>query len=402
MTGIQISRGARRRIDISTSLPTDPPADFEGLFAAVEALPDTADLCAEERCAALAASQRLINQLTAYQHQLARDAEAHGDAQVLHAGTTGTLIACATNQDPAAGSAMVNRAAALRDMPHVAAAFRDGSISVRHVGVVLAEHRKVDRFADCEASLVVIASHTEPGELRRVMAQMTDRSGLDDDFEKLRNKRGLHLSQLPNGNFRIDGMLDHTTGEMLANALASRMDRKTPGDHRSAPQRRADAFTEIIAAAQGNTRPHGVSGVSVLVDLDDLDHGQLADGTLLGKHLTELLTCDPIFTLLLGTRQGATFVPLAMARDRRLATTAQRQALIARDRGCIRCGKHHRYCHAHHIIGWASGGSTDLDNLALLCARCHHDLHHGHYHITITNGTPHIHTINRAPPARTR
>ncbi|MCU0298020.1 MAG: HNH endonuclease, partial [Candidatus Nanopelagicales bacterium] len=73
----------------------------------------------------------------------------------------------------------------------------------------------------------------------------------------------------------------------------------------------------------------------------------------------------------------------------------------ARDRGCLRCGQKPRFCHAHHIVGWASGGLTDLENLCLLCPRCHRDLHLGHYQITTSGGSAPVITVT-APPGRQR
>jgi 5-methylcytosine-specific restriction endonuclease McrA len=72
--------------------------------------------------------------------------------------------------------------------------------------------------------------------------------------------------------------------------------------------------------------------------------------------------------------------------------------LIARDRGCIRCGRSPRHCHAHHILHWKDGGRTDLSNLALLCSRCHHDLHMGRYTITMDTHTIPAITHTRGPP----
>ncbi|MCU0278748.1 MAG: HNH endonuclease, partial [Candidatus Nanopelagicales bacterium] len=89
---------------------------------------------------------------------------------------------------------------------------------------------------------------------------------------------------------------------------------------------------------------------------------------------------------------------LALGRGKRGASAAQWTALTARDRGCIRCGKAPRYCHAHHIHHWRHGGVTDLENLVLLCSRCHHDLHFGTYTITISHGIPEITPTTRAPP----
>ena len=33
-------------------------------------------------------------------------------------------------------------------------------------------------------------------------------------------------------------------------------------------------------------------------------------------------------------------------------------------------------CHAHHIVHWADGGKTSLDNLVLVCGEHHRVLHH--------------------------
>ena len=64
-----------------------------------------------------------------------------------------------------------------------------------------------------------------------------------------------------------------------------------------------------------------------------------------------------------------TRLPLAVGRTSRTATPAQRRALAVRDRGCLipGCPVPADACQAHHLIDWASGGHTNLDQLALLC-----------------------------------
>jgi hypothetical protein len=72
--------------------------------------------------------------------------------------------------------------------------------------------------------------------------------------------------------------------------------------------------------------------------------------------------------------------PLAVGRRKRLATKAQRRALLRRDGGCARPGcteTRIERLHAHHLRHWLFGGGTDLPNLVLLCDRDHglvHDL----------------------------
>jgi hypothetical protein len=78
---------------------------------------------------------------------------------------------------------------------------------------------------------------------------------------------------------------------------------------------------------------------------------------------------------------GATFsgVVLDLGRSERLVKGYQRLALIARDRHCTApgCSRPPSMCHAHHIVPWEDGGSTDMANLALLCHYHHHKVHQG-------------------------
>jgi hypothetical protein len=211
------------------------------------------------------------------------------------------------------------------------------------------------------------------------------------------------LSQLPSGLFRLDGHLDSVEGRRLRDALLAFTDRGGANDPRDAKQRRADALADIVSIAQANTRPLGVSGLSVLIDLDTLPAGiraQFDDGGLLGPATFDLLSCSAALACIFGVNRPGGFVPLELARTARRASAAQWAALIARDRGCIRCGKPPRGCEAHHILHWKHGGTTDLSNLVLLCSRCHHDLHMGIYTVTMGHDGIPIITVNRGPPAR--
>ncbi|GAA1017853.1 hypothetical protein Aple_027630 [Acrocarpospora pleiomorpha] len=61
---------------------------------------------------------------------------------------------------------------------------------------------------------------------------------------------------------------------------------------------------------------------------------------------------------------------LDMGRAVRLATPAQRQAILARYTTCYRddCAIPADMCEIDHVTGWAEGGTTDLDQLAPACA----------------------------------
>lgn len=74
---------------------------------------------------------------------------------------------------------------------------------------------------------------------------------------------------------------------------------------------------------------------------------------------------------------GSDGAPLDVGRGHRLVPPAIRHAAWLRDQGCTYpgCTIPPAWCDAHHVTHWADGGSTSLDNTALLCGR-HHTLVH--------------------------
>ncbi|MET9486866.1 DUF222 domain-containing protein, partial [Nocardia sp. NPDC006630] len=108
-----------------------------------------------------------------------------------------------------------------------------------------------------------------------------------------------------------------------------------------------------------------------------LDHDSHSSGT-------ELSTERKFGSVSLGagTRPAClVFGPRTFGPDRvpRLASAAQRLALIASERGCTRpgCDMPATMCAVHHIDEWAHGGPTDIDNLTLACDHCHAQVHDG-------------------------
>jgi len=43
---------------------------------------------------------------------------------------------------------------------------------------------------------------------------------------------------------------------------------------------------------------------------------------------------------------------------------------------CILCGEEVEMIHMHHVVPRAAGGSSEATNLAPLCTKCHHKMHH--------------------------
>ena len=102
--------------------------------------------------------------------------------------------------------------------------------------------------------------------------------------------------------------------------------------------------------------------------------GLLPSGDRLSAAAVRRLACDAeIIPAVLGTEGQV----LDVGRTSRMVTPALWTALVLRDQHCAfpGCTRLPIACDAHHIIHWADGGPTSLDNLVLLC-RKHHTLTH--------------------------
>ena len=97
------------------------------------------------------------------------------------------------------------------------------------------------------------------------------------------------------------------------------------------------------------------------------------------------LSCDAQVVGMIVDHEGDV---LAMGRTRRLASPSQRRALRVRDGSCRfpGCNQRRRLI-PHHIVSWAQGGATDLDNLILLCQAHHTYVHEGGVLLTGRHGS---------------
>jgi len=145
----------------------------------------------------------------------------------------------------------------------------------------------------------------------------------------------------------------------------------------------ADLARRALAAGQvpkaGGLRPQ----VFLHVQADTLagaagsPAAELAPGeaTVSGQ-TARMLACDAVLTPFVWSSDGRL---LDVGRSTRTVPTLLRRAVVGRDRRCVfaGCGRPLTWCDAHHIVHWARGGPTRLDNLVLLC-RHHHTLVHQH------------------------
>ncbi|MFC9518578.1 DUF222 domain-containing protein [Nocardiaceae bacterium NPDC056970] len=306
--------------------------------------------------------------------------------------------------------------------PEIADAFNAGTISAEHAALIGKFCETPPRGMPNEAldacRKVLLDSATGPTATTTTVQTCISRLERIFESDELppsedTERNEFHASKTLNGRVAVKGDLDAVTGEMLLTALSSlskpRGSVDDPAGSRTPARQRADAFAEILrryldsgdAPIEGGERPH----LSLHVNATDLarteaDHecvGSCGDPDLFGDkdvarmpHMGPLsiatarrLACDSHLTPIV-MDDG---VPLNLGRTSRTVSKKQRRALIARDHGCAfpGCGAVPAHCEGHHVIHWADGGPTDLDNLVLLCRYHHTLLHHSHWQVQIAD-----------------
>jgi len=258
--------------------------------------------------------------------------------------------------------------------------------------LVTAARREAVAAPGGEAALVQVACGVPVADLPRVLAcwaHGVDAAGVEAGEAQVYRQRRVGLAQTFGGAWHLEGLLDPVGGAALAAALDAVVGASlgTPGEDRTITQVRADALVDLarraLAAGQvpkaGGLRPQ----VFLHVQADTLTGqvgspaAELAPGeaTVSGQ-TARMLACDAVLTPFAWSSDGRL---LDVGRSTRTVPALLRRAVVGRDRRCVfaGCRRPLTWCDAHHIVHWARGGPTRLDNLVLLC-RHHHTLVHQH------------------------
>ncbi|MGH7723198.1 MAG: DUF222 domain-containing protein [Candidatus Dormibacteria bacterium] len=276
----------------------------------------------------------------------------------------------------------------LTELPETEAAWRRGSISTGHASVI---GRTVDEMGDegaraAEATLLEAAEQTNPGHVWLIgqrLRHSLDRERARADANAMHARRRLHITRGLDGGVSLDGLFDPEAGAVLRTAIDA-LTRPLPNDDRIAPQRRADALVELARRqldggalpGAGGQRPH----LSLTVPATALrreEGSPPAELDWAGPIIDETarrLSCDAVCSTVDVDEEG---MPLTVGRATRTVPPSIRRALVLRDRGCRfpGCDRPPQWTDGHHLVHWADGGQTALENLVLLC-RPHHRLVH--------------------------
>ena len=288
--------------------------------------------------------------------------------------------------------------------PVLAAAQRAGGVTPEQVQVIERALDRVDRpgfdpadVTQGEVLLTGQASAFEPKALGRLAGWVVDAidpDGTLPDEQLARDRRHFCLRATRDGDyvgeFRLTGVLGAKLSAVLRPLARPRTETipsaeggvlsptLSSSDERTHGQRMHDALEDVCdrLLRSGGLPDSGGIPATVIVTmtlenlLDGLGSGVTSDGVPLstGEVLRLAGQADLIPTVV--NRAGAV---LSQGRSRRIATPAQTWALVARDGGCSfpGCDRPPELCERHHIIPWAHGGLTDLDNLTLLCPYHH-------------------------------
>ncbi|GAA3433006.1 hypothetical protein GCM10018954_026090 [Kutzneria kofuensis] len=230
---------------------------------------------------------------------------------------------------------------------------------------------------------------------RRIL-QLLDQDGkAPDDRDLAEPRREFHFTSRTDGTFAFRGRIDAEAGATLAALISPLAKPTSANDERDIAQRQGDALVEVIELAAGNKkapteageRPHVAVTVSLEVLKKQIGTAKLAANGYTDAASARRIACDcKVLPIVLGSKSD----PLDFGRLTRTIPHRLRRALIHRDQGCAfpGCQRLPRQCHAHHIVHWADGGPTSLDNCVLLCGHHHRVIHHSRWNVVMVDKRP--------------
>jgi len=334
--------------------------------------------------------------------------------------STGTLLAGLLNLSPREAAQRVRHARYLGPrvtvtgerleplLPATARARSVGSMTGQHVSVIIRAIDKlpttlpVTQVNEAESFLVEQAQQFDATVLSRIAQRLLDTLDPDgtlaDDTWQQRH-RFLSLASAGDGMHRLTAVLDGETAA-LAQAVLHSLAAPKPSDdgdrdERSAGQRMHDALRSVLKLAlrSGELPTAGAVPATVLISLtaEQFESRTGLAATSFGQQLTVdqalRLADEAAIAWVVHNSQGGI---LNYGTTKRLAGSTQTLALIARDRGCAfpGCTSPPEWTERHHVVPWRDGGSTDLDNLCLLCDFHHDRIDTGGWTVLMRDGLP--------------
>ncbi|WP_024802844.1 HNH endonuclease signature motif containing protein [Nocardia sp. BMG51109] len=304
-------------------------------------------------------------------------------------------------------------------LPHTAHALESGEISTDHVRGIVAVMNRIPRGVgpeEREAAEQILAEFARTGSPDdigkvgdRILAHLDPDGRMSTDLDRARRRAITIGRQRPDGMSPIHGEIDPVLRALLDPLLAKYarpgacnpddpdspaidIDHADPRvladaasrDRRSAAQRNHDALHALLSSGVFADRLGAHRGVPVTailtMSVDEVEQAAGVATTATGgtvpmsKALALAERSQPFLAVF--DHAG---LPLHLGRTKRLASPAQRLALIATLHGCSRpgCDAPASLSAVHHVHEHRRGGATDIENLTLACDACHALIHDG-------------------------
>lgn len=379
---------------------------------------------AEERASWLAGLRQLVDATEARFTQVLAAFDATGDGETLHAAcSTSSWLQGALHLSGCDAASRVHVARNARDeLATPLASMAEGRMTYEHVRSIQRCLRPLPPNTHAEATVLLtdLAERVDPGRVRaagRALREVIDPDGSLSEADTQFERRYLHLSPLLDGMTSIEGLLDAEAATTLSTALAPFLVPTGADDDRSAAQRRADGLVDVANTAMRSGELPELSGapaqLQVLIPWEKIAPLEPKDVTastdameitppnpltgaglprlpehpggtaILPRVSSERLACDGSVARVLLDPDS---LPLELGRSRRLFSNVQRRALALRDADGCRfpdCNRPARYTDAHHVVAWADGGASDLDNALLVCRFHHRKVHEGGWTVSV-------------------
>src|SRR5258706_666483 len=324
----------------------------------------------------------------------AREAQKAGAHLVNGNITAASWIARTCNMSVTSAADRLCVGAQLEELPQIKAALAAGEIGYQSVAILSHLRAKLGdkrELFDEEAMLDLARRHSA-FHLRRlcnVARHVADPDGFFNEAEESYLRRGLYISQMSDGMFKVDGVLDPVTGASLKTAAEALAKRQGPEDERKHSQRMHDALGEMVNHALGRgtlPRRHGVKPhINLTTTLEGLKNevgappAELELSLPISTRTLERISCDCTMSRVL----LADSMVIDVGRATRVVSAPTMRALRVRDKRCLvpGCDRQVNWSSQHHIDHWSRGGPSNLSNLVLLCHYHHRLVHEGGWQV---------------------
>ena len=299
-----------------------------------------------------------------------------------------------------AAAERVETARQLGSLPKTEEALARGEIGYQHAVAMArtAEHVGAAAVRKAETKLLEAAQAMDPGQFVSVaknFEHQVDRDAALEEANRAYQRRYLSIGEPINGLARIDGQLVPEAVAVLRSAIEPYL-KPRKGDERSGGQRAHDALLDALRRGTGRASGAGrasdgeatgltatgsgprplmiiKTSVDTLAGIEGAPVGQLEWGGTVPAETVRRLACDSAITRIIGlgeleretTHASRTIAPMT------------RRALVARDGHCVfpGCDRPAPWCEGHHLVFWADGGPTKIENLGLVCSAHHRKVH---------------------------